>query len=196
MKWVRKLYDWVLHWAHTPYGTPALIINSFTESSFFPVPPDVLLIALSVSRRKRALFYALVCMLASVTGGILGYYIGSALMEAIGWPIIKFYHKEALFEQMILMFRDNSFWAVLIAAVTPIPYKIFTIAAGASESPFRTFMIASIIGRSARFFALGILIYFFGEKIKRFIDKYFNMLSVLFVVLLILGVILIKFLVK
>lgn len=193
MKVFRKLYDWVLHWAHTPYATPALILNSFSESSFFPIPPDVLLIALSVSRRRKAVFYAFVTTVASVLGGILGYYIGVALMEVIGWPIIKFYQKEALFHQLIELFRENSFWAVLIAALTPIPYKIFTIAAGASESLFGQFVLASVLGRAARFMALGILIYFFGEHIKVFIEKYFNLLSILFVVLLIVGVILMKF---
>lgn len=192
MKILRRLYDWVLHWAHTPYGTPALIINAFTESSFFPIPPDVLLIALAVSRKRKALFYSLVTSLASILGGVLGYYIGFALMEAIGWPIIEFYHKEELFQHLIDMFRENSFWAVLIAALTPIPYKIFTIAAGASKSPFLTFMMASILGRSLRFFALGILIFIFGERIKHFIDRYFNLLSIAFMVLLILGFILIK----
>ncbi len=193
MKWVRKLYDWVLHWAHTPYATPALIINAFTESFFFPIPPDVLLIGLAVSRRKKAILYALYASVASVIGGAIGYYIGSILMDAIGWPIVKFYHQEEMFENLIAMFRQNSFLAVLIAAVTPIPYKIFTIAAGASKSLFLTFMMASVIGRSVRFFALGILIYIFGEKIKVFIDKYFNYLSILFVVLLILGVVVIKY---
>ena len=195
MRFLRKLYDWVLHWAHTPYATSALVLNSFAESSFFPIPPDVLLIALSVSRRKKALYYALMTTVASVAGGILGYYIGAALMDAVGWPIIKFYHKEEIFQKLIEMFRENSFWAVLIAALTPIPYKIFTIAAGASASLFSQFLIASILGRSIRFLALGILIYIFGEKIKIFIDKYFNLLSILFVVLLVLGVILVKFLI-
>ena len=132
MKWVRRLYDWVLHWAHTPYGTPALILNSFAESSFFPIPPDVLLIALSVARRKKALFYALICTIASVIGGILGYYIGVALWDAVGEPIIKFYHAEETFNHLREIFRQQSFWAVLIAAITPIPYKVFTIAAGVS----------------------------------------------------------------
>ncbi|RJP59156.1 MAG: DedA family protein [Candidatus Auribacter fodinae] len=193
---LRKLYDWVLHWAHTPYGTPALILNSFAESSFFPIPPDVLLIALSVSRRKKALLYAFLTTVASVLGGILGYYIGYALMEAVGWPIIKFYHKEEVFAKLIEMFRDNSFLAVLIAALTPIPYKVFTIAAGASSSPFGVFVVASLLGRALRFMALGVLIYIFGERIKTFIDKYFNLLTVLFMVLFIIGVICIKLFVK
>lgn len=193
MRWMRRLYDWVLHWAYTKYATPALILNSFAESSFFPIPPDVLLIALSVSRRRKAIFYAFITTVASVLGGILGYYIGVGLWEAVGEPIIKFYHAEELFDQLREMFRQKSFIAVLVAAVTPIPYKVFTIAAGVSKSNFMTFMLASVIGRSARFFALGILIYFFGERIKTFIDKYFNLLSILFIVLLILGIFVIKY---
>lgn len=196
MKIVRRLYDWVLHWAHTPYGTPALIANSFAESSFFPVPPDVLQIALSISHRKKSFFYAMISSVSSVLGGALGYIIGLVLMEAIGWPIIHFYKGEKIFSDLIVIFNENSFWAILIAALTPIPYKVFTIAAGASESDFTVFMIASVLGRSTRFFSLAVLIYIFGEKIKTFIDKYFNILTVVFGVLIILGFIAVKILFK
>ncbi len=196
MKIVRRLYDWVLHWAHTPYGTPALMANSFAESSFFPIPPDVLQIALSISHRKKSFFYASISSVASVLGGMLGYLIGFVLMEAVGWPIIHFYKAEKIFSDLILLFNENSFWAVLIAALTPIPYKVFTIAAGASQSDFIVFMLASVLGRSTRFFALAVMIYIFGEKIKSFIDKYFNILTIVFGVLLIVGFLAIKILFK
>ena len=190
---VRKLYDWVLHWAETPYGSLALIILAFAESSFFPVPPDVLLIALALSIPKKSFFYAFESSLASVIGGIFGYYIGVALMDIIGWKIIDFYNARELFTQLFAMFNEYSFWAVLIAAITPIPYKVFTISAGAANANFAVFMVASVIGRSIRFFAVGTLIYLFGERIRNFIDKYFNLLSIIFVILLVGGFILIKY---
>ena len=190
---IRRLYDWVLHWAETPYGTLALIILAFAESSFFPIPPDVLLIALAISIPKRSFHYALAASIASVTGGMLGYFIGSGLMDVIGWKIIHFYHAEELFKQLFETFNKYNFWAVLTAALTPIPYKVFTISAGAAKADFIIFMIASILGRSFRFFVLSALIFFFGEKIRNFIDKYFNLLSILFVILLVGGFVLIKY---
>ncbi len=191
--YIRRLYDWVLHWAETPYGSLALIILAFAESSFFPVPPDVLLIALAISIPKRSFFYALETSVASVVGGMLGYYIGLALMDFIGWRIIDLYNARALFTELFKTFNEYNFWAVLIAAITPIPYKVFTISAGAANANFAVFMLASIIGRSIRFFAVGALIFLFGERIKNFIDKYFNWLSIVFVVLLIGGFILVKY---
>lgn len=191
---IKKSYDWVLHWAETPFGTPALFILAFAESSFFPVPPDVLLIALAISIPKKSFRFAAVAAVASVIGGMLGYYIGVALMEIVGWKIIHFYHAEELFTNLFETFNKYNFWAVLTAAITPIPYKIFTISAGAAHAKFSIFMIASIIGRSLRFFAVAGLIFLFGEKIKLFIDKYFNILSVVFMVLLIGGFLIIKYL--
>jgi membrane protein YqaA with SNARE-associated domain len=189
---IRRLYDWVLHWAETPYGTLALALLAFSESSFFPIPPDVLLIALAISITKRSFYYAFIASVFSILGGMLGYYIGLGLMEVVGWKIIHFYHAEELFEQLFETFKKYNFWAVLTAALTPIPYKVFTISAGAAKADFSVFMIASIIGRSTRFFAVAALIFFFGERIKRFIDKYFNLLSIVFVILLIGGFLLIK----
>jgi membrane protein YqaA with SNARE-associated domain len=190
---IRKLYNWVLHWAETPYGSLALIILAFAESSFFPVPPDVLLIALALSIPKKSFFYAFESSLSSVIGGIFGYYIGVALMDIVGWKIIDFYNARELFTQLFETFNEYNFWAVLIAAITPIPYKVFTISAGAANANFGVFMVASIIGRSIRFFAVGTLIYLFGERIRNFIDKYFNLLSIVFVILLIGGFVLIKY---
>lgn len=190
---IRRLYDWVLHWAETPYGSLALILLAFAESSFFPVPPDVLLIALAISIPKKSFFYAMVTTVSSVIGGMLGYYIGMALMDIIGWKIIDFYHARELFTELFKTFNEYNFWAVLIAAITPIPYKVFTISAGAANASFGVFMLASIIGRSIRFFAVGTLIYIFGERIKNFIDKYFNWLSILFMILLIGGFVLVKY---
>ncbi len=183
----------MLHWAETPYGSLALIILAFAESSFFPVPPDVLLIALAISIPKKSYFYAIQTTVSSVIGGILGYYIGMALMDIIGWRIIDFYNARELFTELFKTFNDYNFWAVLIAAITPIPYKVFTISAGAAAANFGVFMLASIIGRSIRFFTVGTLIYLFGERIRNFIDKYFNLLSIVFVILLVGGFVLIKY---
>lgn len=187
MKLLKSLYNWVLHWAHTPYGTPALFGIAFAESSFFPVPPDVLQIALSISRPKRSFFYASVSSIGSVLGGIAGYAIGVYLMSLVGWPILHFYGLEAQYDHVKILFQKYDAWAIAIAGFTPIPYKLFTIASGAFSIHFGVFVIASLLSRSARFFLVGILIYFFGESIKKFIDKYFNLLTLLFFALLIAG---------
>ncbi|NCO42437.1 MAG: cytochrome B [Armatimonadetes bacterium CG_4_10_14_3_um_filter_66_18] len=193
---VRKLYDWVLHWAETPYGLPALFILSFAESSFFPIPPDVLLIALAVSIPTRAFRYALVCTAGSSIGGMGGYAIGLFGYDAIGKPIIDFYNGQAVMDKIKHLYDTNGFWGVLLAALTPIPYKVFTIASGFFQFNFGAFMLASLCGRALRFFAVGVMIYFFGPKIKEFIDKYFNVLAMVFAVLLVGGFVLIKVVLK
>lgn len=190
---IRRLYDWVLKWAQTPYGWLALVLLAFAESSFFPVPPDVLLIALALAVPKRAFHYAGSATVASVIGGLGGYGIGVALMEAIGWRIVHFYHAEELFRRLFDTFNQYSFWAVLSAALTPIPYKIFTISAGAAGSPLSSFVIASILGRGMRFFAVALLLYVWGEKVRRLIDRYFNAATVVFLVLLIGGFLFLKY---
>lgn len=191
---IRRLYDWVLRWAETPYGWLALVLLAFAESSFFPVPPDVLLIALALALPRRAFFYAGSATVASVVGGISGYGIGLGLMEAIGWKIVHFYHAEDLFRRLFDTFNQYSFWAVLSAALTPIPYKIFTISAGAAGSPFLSFIIASIIGRGLRFFAVATLLYIWGARVRDLIDKYFNAATLVFLVLLVGGFLLLKYL--
>lgn len=190
---IRKLYDWVLNWAESPYGAYALFFLAFAESSFFPIPPDVLLIALTISMPARAFRFALICTVGSLIGGLVGYGIGHFGYETIGSPIVEFYNGEAVMESIKQQYDELGFWGVLIAAVTPIPYKIFTISAGVFRFSFSEFMLASIIGRSLRFFAVAGLIWRFGPSIKTFIDRYFNLLATLFVILLIGGFILVKF---
>ncbi len=192
--WVRRLYNWVLHWAETPYGTPALAILAFAESSFFPLPPDILLIALSVAKPKRALFYALVCTAASVAGGFLGYAIGAYGYEWVGERIVELYHGEPVMEQVRHWYETYGFLGILVAAVTPIPYKVFTIASGVFEFNVATFAVASVVGRGLRFFAVAALIYRFGAPIQSFIDRYFNLLAWAFMILLIGGFLAIKLL--
>jgi membrane protein YqaA with SNARE-associated domain len=193
MKFIKKMYDWVLHWAETPYGIPALFILAFAESSFFPVPPDVLLIALAISIPSKSFRFAAVCMVGSVIGGIVGYGIGLYGYESIGKPIVDFYHGQAIMDSIKAQYDQHGFLGILIAAITPIPYKVFTIASGVFTFDFWSFVLASIIGRSTRFFIVAGLIWKFGPTIKGFIDKYFNVLCWAFMVLLIGGFVLIKY---
>jgi membrane protein YqaA with SNARE-associated domain len=192
MKFIKKLYDWVLHWAETRYAIPALFLLAFSESSFFPIPPDVLLITLAISIPKKSFKYALICAVGSVLGGILGYGIGLHGYETVGRPIVEFYHGQDIMNAIKLKYDQHGFLGILIAAITPIPYKVFTIASGVFKFDFWLFMIASILGRSARFFVVAGLIWKFGPSIREFIDKYFNLLSYAFIILLIGGFILIK----
>ncbi|MCK4390163.1 MAG: DedA family protein [Desulfobacterales bacterium] len=192
---LRRLYGWILHWAETPYGTWALFALAFCESSFFPVPPDVLLIILSVALPGKSLQYALVCSGGSILGGCFGYLIGWQLMATIGDAIIRFYGLIDRYEYMRQLYSLYGAWAVGIAGFTPIPYKVFTITAGAFRLDFTVFLFASAISRSARFFMVGGLIYLFGPKIQSVIERYFNVLATAFVILLILGFVVIKFLI-
>jgi membrane protein YqaA with SNARE-associated domain len=193
MNWLRKIYDWVLHWAGTPYAVPALFVLSFTESSFFPIPPDVLLIAMAIALPTRAFYFAAVCSVASVLGGMFGYYLGFEFMDIVGNKIVELYGLEHKFEKIAGLYNENGGWAVAAAGFTPLPYKVFTLAAGAFKIDFGTFVVASLISRSARFFLLAGLIWKFGAPIKAYIEKYFNVLSLAFFALLFLGFLLIKF---
>lgn len=192
----RRLYDWVLGWAETPYGGYALFFLAFAESSFFPIPPDVLLIALVISVREKAFKYALICSVASLLGGILGYYIGFALWHGVSqffFAYIPGFSRE-IFAHVQALYREWDFLIVFTAGFTFIPFKIFTVSSGVFEINFWGFVMASAISRSARFFIVAGLIWYFGPTIKAFIDKYFNFLATLFVVLLILGFVVIKYL--
>lgn len=198
---IRKLYDWVLHWAHTPYGLPALFILAFAESSFFPIPPDVLLIALAVSIPAKAFRFALVCTIGSITGGMLGYLIGYEMWYSSSGQYSEFANffftyipgfTTAQFDKVRQMYDENAFLSVFTAGFTPIPYKIFTIAGGVCKIKFSTFIMASAASRAMRFFLVAGIIYKFGAPITKWIDKYFNKLAILFTVLLIGGFVLIK----
>ncbi|RLC26973.1 MAG: DedA family protein [Deltaproteobacteria bacterium] len=190
---LRRLYSWVLHWAETPYGSWALFLLAFSESSFFPVPPDVLLIALAVSIPKKSFKYALICTAGSLIGGCLGYLIGWQFMITVGEKIIQFYGLTHKMQYIKDLYMQYDAWAIGIAGFTPIPYKVFTISAGAFDINFTVFIIASAVSRAARFFLVAWLIYIFGPKIKTFIDRYFNILAITFVVLLAAGFAIIKF---
>ncbi|MBP5627377.1 DedA family protein [bacterium] len=187
MGFLRKIYDWVMRCAPSPYALLALNLLSFSESSFFPIPPDPLLIAMSLAKPKRSLWYALWCSVSSVLGGVLGYVIGAFL-----WSVTKDFFFTYVpgftpegFATVEKLYLKYSFWCVFAAGFTPIPYKIFTIASGVFGMAFWPFIIASAVSRSARFFLVAGLIRIFGEKIKAFIDKYFNILTIAFLILLI-----------
>ncbi len=192
--YMRRLYDWTIQWAEKPHSTWALFILAFCESSFFPIPPDVLLIALAVSLPSKSFKYALVCSVGSIIGGCFGYFIGYQFFEYIGKPIIDFYHITDVFESVSEKYRSNAFASIAVAGFTPIPYKVFTIAAGVCKINIFTLIMASALSRSARFFLVAGLFYLFGPKIKTFIEKYFNILSIVFVILLISGFIAVKYL--
>lgn len=186
---VRRLYNWTIHWAATPYAAVALFVLAFSEASFFPIPPDVLLIAMALGAPRHSLRYAALCTAGSVLGGCLGYYIGASLFETVGKPILEVYGYEEQFAELSAGFAAHGFGFIFVAALTPIPYKVFTIAAGVchADVSLGVLLLASVTGRGLRFFAQGVLFRLCGAPIKRFIERYFNLLTVAFVVLLVLG---------
>ncbi len=190
---LRKLYYWTLHWADTRYALPALFIVSFAESSFFPIPPDILLMAMCFAAPKRWLTFAFWCTVASVLGGILGWYIGWGLWAGVGEPIVNFYNGQDVMEKVRVLYDTYGFWGILIAAITPIPYKVFTIASGVFEFSLPILIGASIIGRGFRFFLVAGLIRGFGPRIKPFLEKHFELAMLGGLILGILGVVAIKF---
>jgi membrane protein YqaA with SNARE-associated domain len=196
--WHRRLYDWVVGFADTKHGATALFALSFAESSFFPVPPDVLLAPLALGAPKKWLRFALACSIASVLGGILGYCIGMFLWSVIGpWAYAHLGAiglTEANFTKFQNWYDKYDFWIVFTCGFTPLPYKVCTISAGVAKISFIGFLIASTISRSARFFLVAGLIGWKGEKIRPVIEKYFNWLSLAFAALLIGGFVVIKWL--
>jgi len=186
---MRKLYEWVMHWGETPYGTPALASISFAESSFFPVPPDPLLICLALGEKARPMRLAMICTVASVTGGTFGYLIGAWFWGAASGLFFDYVPGVTPegFAEVESLYNSWGFVAVFVAGLTPIPYKVFTLSAGVFGINFPLFVLASILGRSFRFFLLAGLISHFGPSIKHFIDRYLNMLLWLFLLLLVAG---------
>ena len=193
---MKRLYDWILHWADTPYGAPALFILAVMESSFFPIPPDPLVLALGISKPKKAIWYSAICTAGSVIGGAIGYMIGYFFIESVGTKIIALYGLADKYDTIQELYNQWNAVVVLVAGVSPIPYKVFTIAAGAFEVSFITFILASIVGRGVRFFTEGALIYYYGEPIKAFIERYMTYISWGFAILAVGGFVAINYLVK
>jgi membrane protein YqaA with SNARE-associated domain len=193
--WVRRLYDWVLHWAKTPYGPLALGILAFAEASFFPVPPDPLLMALCLGATAKSLRFAGITTAASVLGGVLGYLLGAGAWDLLEGPFYAYVPgvTPEAFARIQEYYMRYDFWAVFLAGLTPIPYKVFTLSAGVFSINFPVFLAASVVSRGLRFFLVAGLIYHFGPPISRFIDRYFNLLTWVFGVLLIGGFLLIKY---
>ncbi len=189
--WHRHLYNWVIHFADTKHGSTALFCLSFAESSFFPVPPDVLLAPLTLGAPKKWFRFALSCSIASVLGGVFGYCIGMFFWSMIGQWV--FAHLASIgftpenFEKFQTYYDKYDFWIVFICGFTPLPYKVCTISAGVARIFFPGFLIASALSRSARFFMVAGLFGWKGEQMRPFIEKYFNWLSLVFVALLVAG---------
>jgi len=183
LEFLRDLVEWTETWAHSPYGGAALFAIAFAESSFFPIPPDVLMIPLALARTGHALLFAAIATLGSTLGGILGFFIG----EKGGRPLLKRFFKDEKVEMVQRYYRKYDVWAVGMAGFTPIPYKLFSISAGAFGLDFKRFVLATIVGRGARFFLVGLMIALFGESVKALLDEYFEVAVVVFAVLLIGG---------
>lgn len=212
LRLLKRLYAWVVGWADTKFGLPALALLSFAEASFFPIPPDPLLIALCLGKQKRSLVYAGVCTLASVLGGVAGWYIGQALfgsvvdmIQVVGWGPKWFgtpgelsatqiealphageivFYPDGYFYVVQQKFEQNAFLAYFSAALSPIPYKVFTIAGGVFNVSLPMLILGSIVGRGLRFFTLGALIRLFGDKVKPILEKYFEWITIGLVLLI------------
>jgi len=185
---IRRLYDWTMHWSETPQSLAALFLIAFAESSFFPVPPDVLLIAIVAARPRRWLKAASLCALGSVFGGMLGYGIGHGLMATIGQPIVDFYHAQRHWDRVVELYNGTwGVWFLAAAAFTPIPYKVATIAAGATHMAFVPFVIVSFLGRAGRFFLVAAILRVFGAPVRRRLEANFDLAATAFLLLLIGG---------
>lgn len=204
MRWFKDLYSWVLSWAQTKYGAVALFVLAFTESVFFPIPPDILLIALALGATAKAFRYAFICTAGSVLGAFVGYAIGNYVWLTSSGEFSAFANffftnipgfSVELYETIKALFAEWDFWVIFTAGFTPIPYKVFTITSGVFDVNLLMFSVASIIGRGARFFLVAWLIWKFGPSIKRFIDKYFNLLAIVFTLLIVGGFVLIKYMI-
>jgi membrane protein YqaA with SNARE-associated domain len=191
---IRALYDWTMAQARSPYAIWILAAVAFIESSVFPIPPDVLMIPMIIARPSRAFLIAGVALLSSVAGGLLGYAIGMFAFEQIGQPILMSLGKAEAMAGFNDRFNDFGFWPVLIAGVTPFPYKVITIMSGWTGLPLGTFIVASIIARGLRFFAVAWLLWKFGAPIRDFIERRLGLMFTLFVALLLGGFLVVRFL--
>jgi membrane protein YqaA with SNARE-associated domain len=191
---LRGLYDWTISLAESRYALWALAFVAFVESSVFPIPPDVIMIPMIIATPRRAFLIAGIALVASVLGGMLGYYIGLGLFETVGRPVLEFYGKDAYFAEFTATYNEYGAWAVLIAGVTPFPYKVITILSGATGLNFGVFMVASIAARGLRFFVVAALLWKFGMPIRSFIERRLGLMFILFVVLLLGGFLVVRYL--
>ncbi|MBT9383508.1 DedA family protein [Pseudooceanicola sp. CBS1P-1] len=190
---IRRLYDWTIRMADHPHALWALALVAFVESSFFPIPPDLLMIPMIIARPSRAFVIALVAMIASVLGGMLGYAIGAFAFDSIGQPILEHLGKADSMEVFNEKFNNAGFWAVLGAGITPFPYKVITIMSGWTGMNIVTFMITSVVARGLRFFIIAALLWKFGSPVRDFIEKRLGLVFTLFFVILIAGFLVVKY---
>jgi len=190
--WIRQIYEKCLLWVQSPYGIWALFFLAVAESSFFPIPPDVFLMVMCIAVPRKSFRYAAVCAAGSVIGGAIGYGLGLGFMDTIGVKILDWYGLQDKYEVVQNLYQQYDALAVGAAGFTPLPYKLFTITAGAFKINFVTFIFVSLLSRSARFFLVAGFIYKFGAPVRHFIERYFNLLSILFFILLIGGFLVIK----
>ena len=184
---VKALYDWVLSWADKKHSTPALCLISFAEASFFPIPPDPLLAVLCLGNPKKAYRFAVLCSVFSILGAFAGYMIGYWLWELVGDFFLSHIISPEVFEAVRVKYSENAFAAILAAAFTPLPFKAFTVTAGVFKISFLAFAIACALGRTARFAIIAFLLSVFGARVKLLIDKYFNIFTIVFFILLLGG---------
>jgi membrane protein YqaA with SNARE-associated domain len=187
-----KMYERVMSWARHPKASYYLGATSFAESSFFPVPVDVLLAPMTLARRDKAWFYAGLATITSVAGAILGYYIGIALFAQVAEPIIAFYHFEHRYAQVTELFEQYGIWIIFVAGFSPIPYKVFTIAAGVAHMPLLPFILTSLVARGARFYLVSWLVYIGGDKIEDVLQKRIEQIGWAVVVLIVVAVVVFK----
>lgn len=226
LRLLKRLYAWMVGWADTKWGLPVMLFVSFADSSFFPLPPDPLLIAMCLGKRKRALVYGLLCTLASVIGGVVGWYIGQALFYAVADVVSALgadakwfgtpesaaelsaqevaalpregdvvFYPDGYFYLVQQKFSENAFLAYFSAALSPIPYKVFTIAGGVFNVSLAALVFASVLGRGLRFFGMSVLIFAFGDKVKPLIEKYFEWITIAVCVLLALFFVILRYVV-
>jgi len=192
---LRRSYDWLLRLAAHRQALPALAIISFAESSFFPIPPDLLLIPMILARPERAFFYATVCLVASVLGGILGYAIGYWGFETLGRPVLLFYGYGDAIAQFEQAFAEYGWWIIVLKGATPIPYKLVTIASGAASFDLFEFVTASILSRGIRFYAVALLLWWFGPPVRRFVEERLGLVALAATVLLVGGFVVVRYIV-
>jgi membrane protein YqaA with SNARE-associated domain len=191
---MRKMYDWTMRQAASERAPAALGIISFIESSFFPIPPDIMLVPMVIANRAKAWWYATIATISSVLGGAFGYFIGSTLFETIGKPILEFYGKGQSLDTFSQWFNELGVWIILAKGMTPFPYKVLTITAGVTHMPFMEFMLASVAARAMRFYLVAGLLYFFGEPIREFIEKRLTLVLTVSLILIIAGFVSVKYL--
>lgn len=192
---IKRLYDWMMRNASDERAPQALFWVSFIESSFFPIPPDVMLVPMVLANRAKAWLFATIATVGSVIGGLFGYAIGYFLFDQIGKPILAFYGKAESFDQFTQWFNEWGVWILIIKGMTPFPYKVLTIAAGVAHMPLLEFCVASVVARAMRFFLVAALLYFFGEPIRDFIERRLSLVTTVLVVLLVAGFVAIKYVV-